>query len=59
MTWYGMGNGVERKFQYGIWKMPEWNKKFQELNGRQFYILSYQCHTRFRILHLQKNVYGL
>ena len=24
-AWYGMENGMERKFQYGIWKMPEWN----------------------------------
>ena len=22
---YGMENGMERKFRYGIWKMPEWN----------------------------------
>ena len=25
MEWYGMENGMERKFRYGIWKMPEWN----------------------------------
>ena len=25
MKWNGMGNGMERKFRYGIWKMPEWN----------------------------------
>ena len=25
MVWNGMENGMERKFWYGIWKMPEWN----------------------------------
>ena len=25
MVWNGMENGMERKFRYGIWKMPEWN----------------------------------
>ena len=41
---------MERKFRYGIWKMPEWN-------GRQSSILPYQFHTRFRSLYLQKNTY--
>ena len=31
MVW----NGMERKFRYGIWKIPEWNGRFQEWNGRQ------------------------
>ena len=25
MVWNGVENGMERKFRYGIWKMPEWN----------------------------------
>ena len=25
MKWNGKRNGMERKFRYGIWKMPEWN----------------------------------
>ena len=33
---------MERKFRYGIWKMPEWNERFQEWNGRQSSILPYQ-----------------
>ena len=45
MAWYGM----ERKFRYGIWKMPEWNE-------RQSSILPYQFHTRFRTWHLEKNI---
>ena len=24
-AWYEMENGMERKFRYEIWKMPEWN----------------------------------
>ena len=48
---------MERKFRYGIWKMLEWNGRFQEWNGRQSSILPYQFHTRFRALYLQKNSY--
>ena len=57
MKWNGKWNGMERKFRYGIWKMPEWNGRFQEWNGRQSSILPYQFHTRFRALFLQKNTY--
>ena len=52
-----MENGVEREIRYGIWKMPEWNGRFQEWNGRQSSILPYQFHTRFCALYLQKNTY--
>ena len=47
----------ETEIWYGIWKMPEWNGRFQEWNGRQSSILPYQFHTRFRALYLQKNTY--
>ena len=57
MVWSGMENGMERKFRYGIWKMPEWNGRFQEWNGKQSSILPYQFHTKFCALYLQKNVY--
>ena len=53
-----MENGKERKFRHGIWKMPEWNERFQEWNERQSSILPYKFHTRFRSWHLQKNIYG-
>ena len=33
----------------------KWNGRFQELNGRQSSILSYQFYTRFRSWQLQKN----
>ena len=35
----------------------EWNRRFQEWNGRQSSILSYQFHTTFCALYLQKNTY--
>ena len=57
MEWNGKWNGMERKFRYGIWKMPEWNGRFQEWNGRQSSILPYQFHTIFLALYLQKNTY--
>ena len=25
MVWNGKWNGMERKFWYGIWTLPEWN----------------------------------
>ena len=38
MVWNEVEKGMELKFWYGIWKMPEWNgiEKFQEWNGRYF-----------------------
>ena len=54
MVWNGKWNGTEIL----VWNMPKWNERFQEWNGRQFSILPYQFHTRFRALYLQKNIYG-
>ena len=34
-AWYGMENGMERKFRYGIWKMPEWNGMEDFKNGME------------------------
>ena len=51
-----MKNGMERKFRYGIWKMPEWNGTEDFKNGMEDN-LPYQFHTRFRTLYLQKNTY--
>ena len=42
MVW----NGMERKFRYGIWKMPEWNGMEDFKNGMEDN-LPYQFHTRF------------
>ena len=47
-------HGMERKFRYGIWKMPEWNEDFK--NGMEDN-LPYQFHTRFCALYLQKNTF--
>ena len=38
-AWYGMEwterwNGMERKFRYGIWKMPEWNGMFSRMQWK-------------------------
>ena len=56
MERYGKWNG-NFGMKYGRSRM-EWNGRFQERNRRQPSILSYQFHTRFRTLHLQKNIYG-
>ena len=59
MEWNGKWNGRE----ISVWNMEdarmEWNGRFQELNGRQSSILSYQFHAKFRTWHLQQNIYGL
>ena len=57
MEWKGKWNGMERKFRYGIWKMPEWNGRFQEWNGRQFSILHTNSildfvHCIYRKIHI-------
>ena len=33
--WNGIENGMERKFRYGIWKMPEWNGPEDFKNGTE------------------------
>ena len=35
MEWNGKCNGMERKFWYGIWKMPEWNGMEDFKNGME------------------------
>ena len=35
MVWNGMENGMERKFRYGIWKMPESNEMEDFKNGME------------------------
>ena len=35
MVWNGMENGMERKFRYGIWKMPESNGMEDFKNGME------------------------
>ena len=35
MEWNGKWNGMERKFRYGIWKMPEWNGMEDFKNGME------------------------
>ena len=35
MVWSGMEDGMEPKFRYGIWKMPEWNGMEDCKNGME------------------------
>ena len=35
MEWNGKWNGMERKFRYGVWKMPEWNGMEDFKNGME------------------------
>ena len=47
MEWDGKWNEMERKFWYGIWKMPECNGMEDFKNGMEDN-LPYQFYTRFR-----------
>ena len=63
MVWNGMENGMEWNGNFGTeygrcQNGMEWNGRFQEWNGRQSSILSYQFHAGFCALYLQKNIYG-
>ena len=35
MVWNGKWKGMERKFRYGIWKMPGWNGMEDFKNGME------------------------
>ena len=35
MEWNEKWKGIERKFRYGIWKMPEWNGMEDFKNGME------------------------
>ena len=35
MEWNGKWNGLERRFRFGIWKMPEWNEMEDFKNGME------------------------
>ena len=56
LEWNRKWNEIQRKFQYKISMMPEWNGRFQEWNRRQSSILPCKFHTRFCSWHLQKNI---
>ena len=38
MVWNGIENGIEQKFQYGIWKMPGWNGMEHFKNGMEEFL---------------------
>ena len=50
MEWNEMGKGMEWKFRYRMWKMPEWNGMEDFKNGMEDN-LPYQFHSRFSALY--------
>ena len=59
MVWNRMEDGMERKFRYGIWKMPEWNgmenfKNSKENNLPYFHTNSIQnfAHGIYRKIYV-------
>ena len=53
-----MENGMERKFRYGIWKMPEWNGMEDFKNGMEDNLPYFHTNSILDFVHfLQKNTY--
>ena len=50
MAWYGM----ERKFRYGVWKMPEWNGMEDFKNGVEDNLLYFHPNS---ILDFARGIY--
>ena len=51
MEWNGMENGMERKFWYRIWKMPEWNGMEDFKNGMEENLPYFQTHSILDFAH--------
>ena len=58
MVWNGMENGMEQKFRYGIWKMPQWNGMEDFKNGMEDNLPYFHTNSKLNFVHfLQKNTY--
>ena len=44
-------NGMERKFRYGIWKMPEWNRIEDFKNGMEGNLLYFHTNSILDFAH--------
>ena len=51
MEWNGKWNGMERKFRYGIWKMPEWNEMEDFKNGMEDYLPYFHTNSILDFVH--------
>ena len=51
MEWKGMENGMERKFRYGIWKMPEWNEMEDFKNGMEGNLSHFHTNSILNFVH--------
>ena len=50
-AWCGMENGMERKFRYEIWKMPEWNGMEDFKNGMEANLPFFQTNSKLNFFH--------
>ena len=51
MEWNGMENGMEWKFRYGIWKMPEWNGMEGFKNGMEDNLPYFHTNSILNFVH--------
>ena len=51
MEWNGKWNGMERKFRYGIWKMPEWNGMEDFKNGMKDNLPNFHTNSILDFVH--------
>ena len=60
-AWYGMElnekwNGMERKFRYGKWKMPEWNGRHSSILTYQFQYKCYKYNYNLKISVIKNSI---
>ena len=58
MEWNRKWNKMERKFRYGIWKMPQWNGMEDFKNGMEDNLPYFHTSSILDFAHIQKNEYG-
>ena len=53
----GKWNGMERKFWYGIWKMPEWNGMEDFKNGMEDNLPYFHTNSILNFVHVVTEKY--
>ena len=52
MVWNGKWNEMERKFRYGVWKMPKWNGMEDFKNGMEDNLPYFHTNSVLDLVHV-------
>ena len=56
---YGKENGMERKFWYGIWKMPESNGRYQKCIMKDNFLFFHNNNSELEFAHgIYRKIYA-